>query len=223
MSKQVAVIFDLDGVLIDTVDSHFAGWVAVAHELGAPFSRADNDNLRGVSRRDALAWLARHHEPLDRDREEFLLELKAQVYRAHVERKGRAIRVEGVGRLLQGLRERGIPIGLASASKHASMLLQMAGLDNMIDEVSDGNFGGRLKPHPEQLLDLAQRLGVAPAVCVVVEDSKVGLEAARRAGMRGVAIGAVAAEAGTVIGHLNSLGRVTIEEFLELVRYDFSS
>lgn len=215
-SGPTAVIFDLDGVVIDTVEAHFVGWAAVAKELSRPFTREDNDRLRGVPRKDALAWLARHDAPLAQQREEQLLSLKAEVYREHVRLAAASIKVEGVDALLTGLRERGILTGLASASRHAPMLLEMVGLTGLFDAVSDGNFEGRLKPHPEQLLHVATRLGAQPASCVVVEDSEVGLEAARRAGMRGVYIGNACGRNG-VAARLPSLAGVDAEEFLTRV------
>lgn len=216
MLEPVAVIFDLDGVLIDTVEAHFAGWAAVARELRLPFTREDNDCLRGVPRKAALAWLARDYAPLARQKEEQLLNLKAKVYRERVELAAASIKIKGIDGLLSGLRERGILIGLASASRHAPMLLDTIGLTGMFNAISDGSFTGRLKPHPEQLLHVAARLKVSPASCIVVEDSDVGLEAARRAGMCSIAIGdACGRECATA--RFASLADVSAKEFLERV------
>ena len=216
MSKPAAVIFDLDGVLIDTVEAHFAGWAAVAQELRRPFTREDNDRLRGVPRKAALTWLAGDYAPLAREKEEQLLNLKARVYREHVELAPDSIKIEGVNGLLSGLREHGILLGLASASQHALMLLDMIGLTGFFNATSDGNFTGRLKPHPEQLLHVAARLKVSPASCVVVEDSDAGLEAARQAGMGDIAIGNACKWEGAT-ARLPSLAGVSAKEFLERV------
>ena len=217
MSNQVAIIFDLDGVLINTVEAHRAAWSAVAAELNTPFSEADNNNLRGVHRKDALAYLARTLAPLDDETKEYLLRLKARIYQQEVAKAGNSIKVEGVNRLLSGLRELHIPIGLASASRHAPMLLNMARLTTLIDVVSDGYFPGRLKPDPEQLLHVAKCLNVTPSGCTVVEDSAVGLEAARRAGMRMIAVGDVSFAAGNGMSRLKSLANVTLQDFLKTI------
>ncbi len=217
MSKQIAIIFDLDGVLINTVEAHYAAWSAVAAELNTPFSEADNDHLKGVHRKDALAYLARRLAPLDNETEEYLLRLKSMMYQKEVMEAGDSIKVEGVNRLLSSLRELQIPIGLASASKHAPILLNIARLTTLIDVVSDGNFAGRLKPHPDQLLHVARCLNTKPANCTVVEDSAVGLEAARRAEMRTLAVGNVPSVHDNGTRHLKSLANVTAQEFLEII------
>ena len=217
MSTQIAIIFDLDGVLINTVEAHYAAWSAVAAELNTPFSEADNNNLRGVRRKDALAYLARRLGPLDNEKQEYLLWLKAVVYQQEVKKAGDSIRIDGVDRLLSALRELNIPIGLASASKHAPMLLDLARLTGLIDVVSDGNFAGELKPYPGQLLHVARCLNVEPAECTVVEDSAVGLEAARRAGMRSIAVGDVPLVTANGTSRLKSLANVNLQDFLKTV------
>lgn len=213
-----AVIFDLDGVLVDTVDAHFQGWSAVAAELGVGFSRADNEHLRGVSGHSSLDRLTAGGPPLDAAGRAALLKLKGRVYRRAVRRAGGAIGVPGVEGLLRDLRAMGVPVGVASASRHARMLMAFAGLRGLADVVSDGRFRGRPKPAPDQFLEVARRLGVAPERCVVVEDGLVGFEAARRAGMEIVGIGPVAEHTPFVGSCLDSLVGVTAESLLSLAR-----
>jgi len=217
MFKPTAIIFDLDGVLINTVDFHYAGWSAVARELGVAFFYEDNDKLRGVSRKEALHWLARDIDGLSKEREEYLLNLKAKVYYQHVSTSNNSIMVSGSKRLLEDLRSRNILIGLASASRHAPQLLDITGLAKMFDAVSDGNFPGKPKPAPDQLLALSRYLDVSPDKCIVVEDSLVGLEAAHRAGMHSLAIGDTCAHTGITNLFLPSLSGVSAEGFLSLI------
>jgi beta-phosphoglucomutase len=217
MLKPAAIIFDLDGVLINTVEFHFAGWSAVARELGVAFSREDNDKLRGVPRREALRWLSREINEFSREREEHLLRLKAEVYRREIIKAGNLIKIPGIECLLAQLREENVLIGLASASRHAPMLLEITGLLKFFDAVSDGNFKGRPKPSPEQLLYLAKQLKVQPHECVVVEDSVAGLEAAWQAGMHSVAIGGLFMKTASASVVLPSLANMTLHEFLSAV------
>lgn len=217
MLNQIAIIFDLDGVLINTVEAHYAAWAAVAAELKVPFSEADNNHLRGVCRKDALQYLARTLEPLDNEKEQYLLRLKARVYQAEVIKAGDSIKVEGVDRLLSDLRELQIPIGVASASQHAVMLLDLARLTTLIDVVSDGTFAGRLKPDPAQLLHVAKCLNTAPSRCTVVEDSTVGLVAAKQAGMGMVGVGNVPSVTENGMKRFKSLTNVTLQDFLKTI------
>jgi dTDP-4-amino-4,6-dideoxygalactose transaminase len=103
---------------------------------------------------------------------------------------------------------------VASSSQNALLLLERTALRPLIDCISDGRSSGRRKPYPDQFEHVAAQLGVAPSRCVVVEDSVVGIEAARRAGMGGIAIGEVACEASQVDAAFDSLADVDIEEFM---------
>lgn len=217
MFKPEAIIFDLDGVLIDTVEFHFAGWAAVAGELKVPFSREDNDRLRGIPRKKALKMLSQGLSGLSKESEEYLLDLKAQIYFSQVSEATDLILIQGVDRLLKELRSENILTGLASASRHAFILLEITDIAEMFDEVSDGNFPGQPKPSPEQLLFLSRKLNVEPENCVVVEDSVAGLEAAAQAGMHSVAIGDTCRQAGLTPLMLDSLSGVCAQKFLKLV------
>ncbi|HMG05207.1 MAG TPA: HAD-IA family hydrolase [Chthoniobacterales bacterium] len=214
--RSLAIIFDLDGVLVDTVEAHFLGWSAVARNLGVLFSRRDNDSLRGVSRRDALAWLAGNQWPLPPKQEKFLLNLKASIYRRELSEQDARISIAGVTRLLKELKCLQFLVGVASASRHASLLLEKAGIADAVDVVSDGHFAGKVKPHPDQLLHVARQLERSPDCCVVIEDSTVGLEAARRAGMRCIAIGTAAITI-DMVTRLPSLENVSATTLLRIL------
>lgn len=181
-----AVVFDLDGVLVDTVEAHYQGWRAVAAELGLNFSRSENDRLRGVPRAASLRLLAPGLSQAESDR---LLELKARVYLQAVRSNPAAVVIPGVEALVRELRAAGLAIAVASASKHARELLDLTGLASLADMVSDGHFSGEGKPRPGQLLDLAARLGRKTEDCLLVEDSESGLRAAAEAGMPALGIG----------------------------------
>lgn len=189
MAYTLAVIFDLDGVLVNTVDCHYAAWAAVARRMGRPFSKEMNDRLRGVPRHEALRRLAHPAKPLDPPTERSLMELKASAYLREVRARGATLVIPGVRSLLMQLRRLGIGLALASASRNATHLMTVAGIAGFFDLVSDGHFLGRPKPHPEQLLHLAAKLRVRRKGCLVLEDSAAGLAAARSAGMASIAIG----------------------------------
>lgn len=212
-----ALIFDLDGVLVDTVDAHFAGWAAVARELGVPFSREQNESLKGVPRRDSLARIAATLWPLDSEREGYLLNLKARTYLKQLATRRGPILVAGVTSLLRGLCQQKIPMGLASASQHAHLLLRRTRLARFFDVVSDGRFNGNHKPNPDQFQHVAAVLGIAPRYCTVIEDSDSGLEAARRAGMRCILVRNNPRGIRGNIVQIASLRNVTTKQFLALL------
>ena len=98
----------------------------------------------------------------------------------------------GVPEFLKALRAAGIRQAIGSSSKNSPVILQQTGLAAWFDATADGNDIRRSKPDPEVFLLAAQRLGLSPAECVVVEDADAGVEAALAAGMRVIAVGAAA-------------------------------
>jgi len=95
----------------------------------------------------------------------------------------------GAVEMLSGLRERDIRTAIASASKNTPLILERTGMADKVDVIVDGNDTTRSKPDPQGFLLAAERLGIPPAECLVVEDAAAGIEAARRAGMEFLGIG----------------------------------
>jgi beta-phosphoglucomutase len=95
----------------------------------------------------------------------------------------------GVTSTLKVLRERGLKIAIGSSSKNALPILRAIGLADVFDTVVDGNHVSRSKPDPEVFRLAAQRVGVPPEECLVVEDADAGVEAALAAGMSVLAVG----------------------------------
>ncbi len=186
------VIFDLDGVLVSTDEFHFQGWRRLAEEEGIPFSREDNHRQRGVSRMESLEVIleksSRNYS--DAEKEEMATR-KNDYYRASLENLRPTDALPGAREMLEALRERGIKIAVGSSSKNTPMIMQKVDLKKYMDAVADGNDITHSKPHPEVFLLAAERLGLSPEECVVVEDAEAGVEAARRGGMGVYAIGPV--------------------------------
>jgi HAD superfamily hydrolase (TIGR01509 family) len=218
MKDPSLVIFDLDGVLVDTLEGHFRAWAAVASILGVPFSRQFNDRLRGVPRDKAIDLIAAGRPPLTLDDKFTLMKLKEDIYIKYIIMNKNIIIINGVNELLGGLRRAGISVCVASASRNAGILLELAGLHPLIDGMSDGYFAGRLKPYPDQLLQLARQNRLEPADCMVVEDAVVGAEAARRAGMRCLAVGPVLAGSSDAFAWVETMAGMTLARFREIIR-----
>jgi beta-phosphoglucomutase len=118
--------------------------------------------------------------------------------------------------ILTKLRKKGIKIAVGSSSKNTPLILERIGLKDYFDVVVDGNDLTKSKPDPEVFLLAAERLRVAPAHCVVVEDADAGVEAALAAGMRVVGVG-TAADNPRVTWRAATLAVFCPEEFCHLL------
>ncbi len=185
-----AVLFDLDGVLVRTDEYHYRAWKSVADQEGLRFDRAINDRLRGVSRMDGLAAvLDANSIEMGETERVALAGRKNERYLALLEGLDASAVCDGVETLLSGLREREVPMAVASSSRNARVILERTGLAGAFACVVDGNDIARSKPDPEVFLRAAAGLGALPGACVVVEDARAGVEAALAAGMKVVGVG----------------------------------
>jgi len=185
-----AFIFDLDGVLTDTAEYHFLAWKKLADEEGLPFTREDNEALRGVSRRESLNILLKGRKVTEEQAHAWM-DRKNNYYRDMTLFMTPSDLLPGALDLLQELRKAGMKIGLASASKNASDVIDRLELRGSIDVLCDGFSVQQPKPAPDLFLFAAQKLGVLSEACVVVEDAEAGIEAALAAGMRSIGLGPI--------------------------------
>ena len=186
-----AVIFDLDGVLVTTDELHFEAWKRLAEELGiTDFTKDDNARQRGVSRMASLeVVLEKTDRKFSEDEKLALAEKKNGMYVKSLESLDRSAALDGVFDFITYLRNNGIKIAVGSASKNTPVILEKTNLADKFDAVSCGLDTQKSKPDPEVFLIAANKLGIAPAECVVIEDSDAGIEAAKSGGMYAVAVG----------------------------------
>jgi HAD superfamily hydrolase (TIGR01509 family) len=184
MTRQ-GVLWDMDGVLVDTGEFHFQSWTEVLYEYDIPFSREFFRDTFGMNNAGILSvLLGERHTP----------ELEAEIGDHKEERfrelvRGRAQPLPGVLDWLEHLKEIGFRQGVASSAPPANIdaLVGGLGLSSYFDAiVSGGDLPG--KPDPTLFLQVACQLGVSPERCVVVEDAIAGVVAAKRAGMKCVAV-----------------------------------
>ena len=185
-----AFLFDLDGVLTDTSEFHFQAWQRLATELGISFSRAENEALRGVSRRESLTLLLKGRKVTGEEAAE-MMERKNRYYLELVEHMTPADLLPGAGEILMELGEMGLKRVIVSSSKNAQLVIDRLQLASLIDGIVDGNSPARSKPFPDLFLLGASRYGFQPEACLVVEDAAAGVEAAHAAGMRALGLGPV--------------------------------
>jgi beta-phosphoglucomutase family hydrolase len=182
-----AVIFDMDGVLVDSYQAHFESWKALAAEHGRSFSEEDFARTFGRTSRDIIEslWGASRIAAADVERMD---QRKEALYRERVARD--FPEMDGASDLIDALREAGFALAVGSSGppENVDLVLARLGPRHLFDAVVTGRDVSRGKPDPQVFLLAAERLGVVPLRCLVVEDAPAGIEAATRAGMASVAL-----------------------------------
>ncbi len=181
-----AVVFDMDGVLVDSEPMNFAAMRRMLASHGVEYTDADDRRFRGRRNLDLYAWLRAERagvpgdDVLDRG---FTETLTAMIRVA-------CTPMAGVPAVLHTLRERGYRLALASSAAPVIIAetLQALGAGDVFEAVVSGVEVAHGKPAPDIFLEVARRLGLAPTRCLVVEDSRNGMLAALRAGMVCVAV-----------------------------------
>ncbi|MDO9039412.1 MAG: beta-phosphoglucomutase, partial [Lutibacter sp.] len=190
MKKEIAFIFDLDGVIVDTAKYHYLAWKNLANALGFDFTEAQNELLKGVSRIQSLEILLSIGKVnLSDEKKQVLLLQKNKEYLEYVNKMTSEEILPGVNDLLNFLEINDIKYALGSASKNAPLILDKVGLLNRFTAIVDGNDVSKAKPDPEVFLIGAKKLGIKPENCVVVEDAIAGVQAANAAKMISIGIG----------------------------------
>ena len=183
-----ALIFDLDGVITDTAEYHYRAWKRLADEEGVPFTRADNEHLRGVSRRASLLRLLKDRS-VDEVRLEEMMARKNRYYQEMLEGVTPADLLPGVADLFNLLDQANVRYAVASASRNAPVVVERLGIAHRLAALADGSSVTRQKPAPDLFRYAAARMGLRPGECLVVEDAAAGIEAALNAGMPCLALG----------------------------------
>jgi beta-phosphoglucomutase len=187
-----AVIFDLDGVIVDTAHYHYIAWKRLASEFNINLTHQQNELLKGVSRMRSLEIiLGFGNIELSEEEKIKFADKKNKWFVEYIE----AIKPEeifpGVKSLLNELKKRGVKVALASSSKNAPRVIELLGITDDFDAVVDGTMITNTKPHPEIFLLAASKLGLQPSACIVVEDAEAGVEAALAAGMKCIGVGSL--------------------------------
>jgi len=185
MSLQGGVLWDMDGVLVDTGQFHFQAWSQVLPDYGLHMSYELFQSTFGMNNAGVVSTLlGRKPEPA------FLVELgerKEQQFRQVV--RGHIQPLPGARLWLDRLKAQGAPQAIASSAPPANIdvIIDELGLRTYFTAIVTG-YDMPGKPDPTLFLEAARRIDVLPERCVVVEDAIAGVEAARRAGMRCIAV-----------------------------------
>ncbi len=187
MSNRGAVIFDMDGVLVDTYHAHYRSWLAMAEPEGLAFTEAEFAPTFGRTSREIIATFwgdGRFNDAeiaaLDDRKEAAFRQLIAADFPA----------MPGVNQLLDDLHHAGFAMAVGSSGppENIDLVLDRLGARQRFDAVVTGLDVTRGKPDPQVFLIAAERLGLPPARCAVVEDAPAGVAAANAAGMASVGL-----------------------------------
>ncbi len=194
-----ACIFDLDGVIVDTARYHFTAWRRLANELGFDFSEAENEKLKGVSRRQSLNLILEWGGiTIPEEEKTALTDRKNEWYVEHIRQMTADEILPGVVDFLNEVKWAGLRVGLGSASKNARTIITQVGLLEYFDAFVDGTLipRGKGKPDPLTFQLGVEQLGVLSSECIVFEDAAKGVTAALNCGTYTVGIGSP-----EVLGH----------------------
>jgi len=177
-----AFIFDMDGVIIDSEPLHFEVDMETMRYLGTEITKEELERFVGMTNPEMWAVL-REERSLPQTVEEIIEYQLAAKIKALRERSYAPI--DGIAELLDGLKRRGIPVGIASSSPRSFIeeVVAKFGIAPHFACVVSGEEVDRGKPAPDVYLEAARQLGADPRQCVVLEDSRNGIAAAKAAGM----------------------------------------
>ena len=185
-----AILFDLDGVIVDTAHFHYLAWKEIAEQENIYFDAHINERLKGVSRQQSLAIILERASRSYSDEEMArLMEIKNNRYVAMLQTLTPENILPGIADFLDALRANGFKTAIVSASRNTNAILKRIGLEGRFDTIVTGDHTKKSKPDPEGMLLASELLGIAAESCVVIEDAAAGIEAAAGAGMRSIGIG----------------------------------
>jgi beta-phosphoglucomutase family hydrolase len=184
--KLEAVLWDLDGVIADTAKSHYLAWQDVFRERGVSFTWPDFIKLFG-RRHDAIIRFALG-DNLTPEEFDAITDEKQKNYRRIVAEN--IVPLPGAIGLMKALEAHGIKSAIASSAvpENIEIIVRGLGIESYFQAIAWGTEVKEGKPSPQIFLRAAEKLGVRPADCTVIEDAIAGVAAAKKAGMKCVAV-----------------------------------
>lgn len=179
-----AMIFDMDGTLVDSGQLHEFAWTETLTRYQIPIDRPLMRSLAGVSTARTIEILLETFSlPAPASVEE-ISDFKGQVAERAARQYVRPTALVKLAEQYQGVKP--MCVGTGAYTREAEEIIAHCGLTHLVDFVVGADQVPNPKPAPDTFLRCAERMGVAPEACVVFEDSRLGLEAAERAGMVGI-------------------------------------
>lgn len=186
-SSKIALLFDMDGVLVDNMAYHKTSWFEFCHRHGFTLTAEEFTNfVSGRVSKEVLEYLFK--KPLSMEEVSRYTEEKEELYR-HIY-KPHIKPTPGLIEFLQSLKDKkvALAVGTSAPTSNIDFTLLGTGLKAYFDKIVDASFVKKGKPNPEIYLKAAELLGALPQNCVVVEDSLLGIHAGINAGMKVIGI-----------------------------------
>jgi len=183
--NRTGVIFDMDGVLINSADAHFRSWQVLAEQEGTSVHRDQFTATFGRRNADIVPLLFGEVDP---PQLAALADRKETIYRDLMRDKPPLVR--GAANLIAALDDAGVALAIGSSAPRANvdLVLSALGASHAITTIVSAEDVTRGKPDPQVFALAAEALGLSPEQCVVIEDAPVGVMAARKAGTKVVAV-----------------------------------
>lgn len=187
MINNRAILWDLDGTLIDSTEYHWEAWRDTVANEGYQLTREQFISCFGQRSETAVYTYCRQDLPLNEA--ERIVEAKQQRYREIIRTQGIAL-YPGANSLLENLKNSGWKQALATSAsaQDVETILTVLNLGTFFDTWVSAESVKESKPNPEIFLLAANRLNLSNQNCIVVEDSAVGIEAGKRAGMKTIGV-----------------------------------
>jgi beta-phosphoglucomutase len=204
------VVFDMDGVLVDSGAAHRESWQLLGRELSRPISSEEFDKTFGRSSRDIIRILWGDTVPEDTI---FAWDTRKEaLYRESI--RGKVPLMPGAREILDYLvaQKYLLAIGSSGPRENIEMIVEALGAEKLFSAVVTGFDVTRGKPDPQVFLLAAEKLGLSPENCTVIEDAPAGIEAGLRAGMKVIALASShpkheLSKAQVIVDHLSELTR----------------
>ncbi len=210
-------IFDLDGVIVNTINLHFKAWQKMFCEYGEKFDFTDyKAKVDGIPRIAGAKAILKNLT--DKEIEEAAAR-KQKYFLEFLDNQEETIVYQDTLDLIEKLKNKGVKIAVISSSKSCRYILDKAGLTAKFEVILGGGDVKNGKPHPDIFLIAAKQLGLKPAECIVFEDAVLGVVAAKRAGIKCVGIDrhgdeSRLAEADMVVSNLKSVDICELERLI---------
>lgn len=215
---RLAVIFDVDGVLVDSYRVHFESWLSLTEEHGTIMTETEFASLFGRTSRDIICKIL--GPDLSEQQVVAMDDRKEALYREFLQRKFPVM--DGAVELIDSLVEAGfvLAVGSSGPPENVNISLRWLGRTQSFSAIVTGKDVTRGKPDPQVFLLAARRMGVEPPNCAVIEDAPAGISAALAGGITAIALVGTASAEKLNHAHLvvNSLRELTAKRIADLIQ-----